>query len=921
MVLAAVAFVAVTIGTSLLGRTAFYGGGNLVDNQPWSSYGHPTIEVTNGLVGDTIDYFIPGRSQLVDRVRDGDLPGWNPLQGAGAELASVPSYGLLAPTGLAWWVLPHDLAPGWEKLTILVLATAGTALFLRRLRVGRHAAWLGGMVYAGSGFMIAWTNWPQAGVAAMLPWLLWSTERALQLRTWRAQVPVALTVAVLLLGGFPAVTGLGIYCAAGFLVLRVLTRDTALGARWSSAAADLGRLSVALATGVLLAGVQLATFLYTYADLDTGYRENQFDVVLPLRMALTALFPNAWGTMGGAPFFTTTNPIEANAHLGVAAVMLALVAVLVRPRAELPRGARAYFAGVVVVSALLIYVQGPLLDWVGLLPVFSGNAIGRLMSVLLLAAAVLAGLGCDAALSGSPGWSRSTLVRVGAGLAVAVVAVLGLALWVRGEVGALLDPGPGHILLLATVGAAVVAAAVVVAGLRPSWRGPVLGVVPIVVVVQAVAAATPAWAQVDRSQFYPATPVHEYLLDHVGDDRIAVTGATMVNGSTAYYGLPSATGHVFNSSQVHDLQEAVCRECQVTATYWVLPSSTDVDLWQSPGLDRLAVRYLATDPESVIPGTEEQVATGEIETPVPTADEAPMTVTVPGGPLRGVLLDFRSGPAEVSSGHLVAEVRDEEGTVLVSTRRLVQFSRPAVALYVALAGEDLPVDGTYTIELHWAGPTAPPILATDASGSPSLSVIRPADDGLRLAFANGTDVWERLTALPRIRWASTTEVIPAAEERIDAVGERGLPADTVVLEDVGPSTDGEPATLDVDEGRGDEISATLDAEGAGYLVVAESVQTDWTATVDGVEQEIVAADHAFGAVFVPAGHHEVSLSYTPRGATAGLAATGVGMLALVLMLLPPTVWRRRRPDGDDPPGGRGADDTLVLTRTPTGMPQ
>jgi hypothetical protein len=897
LVLSALAFVVVTVGSSLIGSTSFYAGGLLVNNKPWISAGEQPVEVTNNWVGDTIDYFIPGRSQIVDRVRDGDIPGWNPLQGAGAALGSIPTYGLLAPTSVAWWVLPHDLAPGWEKLTVLVLATAGTALFLRRLGTGRHAAWLGGMIYASSGFMIGWTSWPQADVAAMIPWLLWSTERALQLRSWRAQVPVALAVGFLLLGGFPAVTGHALYATAGFVLLRLATRAVDDGRRVRAALADMGRLLVGLVTGFLLASVQLATFVYTLLDLDTSYREGGFGMTVPLRMAFGTVFPNGWGTRAGEHFFLETNPIEASNYIGAAAAVLAVVAMLMRPRRSVPRGVRTYFAAVVAVSALLIYVQGPLLEWVGALPVFSGNPIGRLTSVLLMAAAVLAGLGFDAALAARERTTVGTALRLLVGLGVTLGALAGMGLWLHRQSWQLLGaPRQKEIVTLAVACACLAAGAVLLAHLRPSWRAATLLVVPVVVGVQGIAAATPMWSQVDRDTFFPTTPVHEYLLAHQGTDRMAVAGTpsnrVMANGSTAYYGIRSITGHVFPRPEFGELEAATCPTCGLSPTYWVLPSQTELPLWQSPGLDRMAVRYITADPEWTLPGTPEQVVAGDQVRPLPLAEEEPMTVPIAGGPLRGLTLDYRSGPAEATSGDLVVEVLDEAGNVLVSTRRLVQFGRPVAPLNVPIAGEDLPPGGTFTVRLHWAGPSAPPAVAADGDGRPTLSVVRPADDGLRLAFAGGAVVWERLTALPRIRWASRTEVIPSESARIDAVTHGRPGEETVVLDAPGKATEGGSADVTVLEDSGDRTTARVDAQGAGYLVVADSVQEDWTATVDGVEQPIVPADHAFGAVHVPAGTHEVSWEYTPRGATAGLIATGVGLVALALMCLP--AWRRRR---------------------------
>ncbi|GAA3154040.1 hypothetical protein GCM10010531_01310 [Blastococcus jejuensis] len=903
LVLSALAFVVLTLGSSLVGQTAFYGGGELVNHKPWLAYGQEPIEVTNNTIGDTIDSAIPGRAEIVDRARDGDWAGWSSRQGAGGALLSTPSYGLLAPTGWAWWVFPHSMAPAWEKLTVLVLATAGTALFLRRWRLAPHAAWLGGMVYAGSGFMIAWTNWPHAGVAAMLPWLFWSVERALQVRTWRAQIPVALTVAFLLLGGFPAVTGLGLYAAGGYVLLRLATRAVD-GPRLRAALLDVGRLVAALATGFLLAGVQLAGFVYTFVDLDTSYRAESFDRLIPLRMALTSLFPNAWGTLHGEPFQTATNPIEADAYLGAAAAVLVVVALLVRPGGGVPRGARSYFAAVAAVGVLLIYVQGPLLDWVGALPIFSGNPIGRLTSVVLLAAAVLAGLGFDAALRGLPvtgRWSRPALLA-GMGAAVAVVGLA--ALWVYRRTAGPLDPAQQRAILALAIAAAVATAgAVVVTAFRPSWRVAVLAVVPVLVAVQAVTAARPMWAQVDREAFYPTTPVHDFLLEHQGSDRIAVTGSTMVSGPTAYYGLRTAPGHVFSTSEFNDLRRAVCEPCLLSATNWVLPRETDLDIWQSPGLDRMGVRYITVDPDQEVPGRVEPVESeeeAELEpVAVPTADAPPMTAEIPGGPLRGLVLDFRSSPATPGDGHLVVRVLDEDGAELAATRRYVQYPRPPSSLTVPLVGESLPEGGTATVEISWVGSSDAPLVGADGSGRPGLSVVRPEDDGLRMVHAEGAVIWERLTLAPRVRWASATEVIAAPEDRVAALTGGDLPADTVVLDRAADDPlEGSPATVEVLEDSGDRVRVDVTAEGAGYLVLADSVQVDWTATVDGAPVDIVDADHAFGAVPVPAGDHEVTFTYTPRGAAAGLAATGLGAVLILLMALAPWLprGRRLRPD-------------------------
>jgi hypothetical protein len=892
MVLAAVAFVSLTLGTSLIGRTAFYGGGVLLNNAPWIVDEFDRVSTDNIYVGDTIDSAIPSRAEAAERLRSGDFPGWTSLQSAGTELASTPSFGLLAPSAWPWWVLPAELAPGWERLTILVVAAAGTALFLRRLGLGRHAAWLAGMIYAGSGFMIAWTNWPQAAVAAMLPWLFWSVERSLQLRTLASAVPVALSVAALLLGGFPAVTGWGLYGAGIYALVRLVQSSADGGRSWTQAIAQLGRLTLGLILGIGLAAVQLAVFILQFLDLDTSYRAGGFFATVPLRMALTSVFPNTWGINGGI-FYTATNPVESNTYLGAAAAVLCVVAVVSRPPPRTPRGVRGYFVVVAIFCAFLVYVQAGFTDWISQLPIFSGNPIMRLVSLMLLACSFLAGFGADALLRQHEHPSRRRRIVVVVTVSAFSVALVLLAWFVHEEVTPWLGtPQLGALpidmwLVVAVAGAFFVAALAIVKQWRPRLAEVFFTLVPFVVAAQALIAAAPVWEQVDADRFYPETPMHDFLAENLGHDRMIATGQTMLTGTPAFYGLRATSGHTFFPQEYSDLINRIAPNGRMSPTYWMLPSGLDLDRWQSPGLDRAATKYLVADANTSLPGELVPLSADGRTAPL---SRVPVTLPVQPGPLRGLLLQFVSGPAKPSAGWVAAELLDAHGETLATTRRLVEFPREASALPVPLAAEDFREEGR-TLRLSWEGDSSAPVLRSDASGRPAVTLVRPSDDALRLVFDDGGAVWERTTSLPRIRWAGDTIVIRDSEDRADMVAHERLAPYTVVLSAPGERTDRRDADLTVTEDSGDTVAVRADADGAGYLVLADAIQSDWSVTVDGQPAEIVDADHAFGAVHVPAGGHEIVFTYSPRGQTVGSAVSALSLAVLALLAVPPRVWR------------------------------
>ena len=67
----------------------------------------------------------------------------------------------------------------------------------------------------------------------------------------------------------------------------------------------------------------------------------------------------------------------------------------------------------------------------------------------------------------------------------------------------------------------------------------------------------------------------------------------------------------------------------------------------------------------------------------------------------------------------------------------------------------------------------------------------------------------------------------------------------------------------------------------GFLLVAEACDGGWQAEVDGRPADILPADAALRAVYLPAGHHRVAMRYAPAGFRWGLA---ISLLALALAL-------------------------------------
>jgi hypothetical protein len=195
-----------------------------------------------------------------------------------------------------------------------------------------------------------------------------------------------------------------------------------------------------------------------------------------------------------------------------------------------------------------------------------------------------------------------------------------------------------------------------------------------------------------------------------------------------------------------------------------------------------------------------------------------------------------------------------------------------------------------------------PLLAT-----PLVISDRPMR-GLADFFVGGREWENRLVAfhapaLPRVFWTGSWEVAPDTDVTAPLI--RAAKGDRAVLHGApsGLAPPGAPEGPIAAEGirvEGAALSATVVAPRDGLAVILDPFYPGWTATLDGRPVPILRADFAFQAVAVPAGRHELRLTYRNRWVGIG-AAVSLGALALLLSAL---AMRTRRMHPVSPPAGR-----------------
>ncbi|MEW6268373.1 MAG: YfhO family protein [Thermodesulfobacteriota bacterium] len=212
---------------------------------------------------DNASFNFPIRVEVARQWREGRLPLWNPYNFSGFPLLGDITSGALYPGNLPFLLEPIGLRyRALDRVAALHFVLAGLFMyvFARSLSLGRAAASLAGLVYAGNGLLLFFAiRWIQAqNAAAWLPLILAAVQRAAvpgEFRRWTAIGAAA--VALQTLSGYPQYGFYtGLMAGTFALVLTVGRREDRFRPVWSLLSIYV--LGIALAAVQLLPAIEIA---------------------------------------------------------------------------------------------------------------------------------------------------------------------------------------------------------------------------------------------------------------------------------------------------------------------------------------------------------------------------------------------------------------------------------------------------------------------------------------------------------------------------------------------------------------------------------------------------------------------------------------------------------------------------------------
>ncbi len=400
---------------------------------------------------DADGFFAPYYMFLADLIRAGQLLTWNPFNNAGSPDFADPQVGAFDPILLAFGWLTGSRVLGFLVYWLVMWSTAGVGiLFLaRRLGCGMPLGLVVALGFAFCGFFLGHTQHTSfVRSFAFLGLILWRLDVALVSARPRAAIQSGVLWGLSGLGGYPALLFLNLVAAGAWAVGRLFLLEQERASpsevpderlHWPGAGAlRNGSMALALLVGAGVL-VLLPTYLGTIVEAE-GYTSRSGAISRELALESNALHPLALSTFASpylavvpkAKLWNYTDTSSCGLYVGVPALVLALFALVARPR-SVWRWALVAAAAFALCAALsrVLPLRGWLYDWVPPTRYFRHASVCRAYAIFSVAVLALLGARDLLAPPRTPGGARTWTLTVAFLVAAAGLAFVAFARFER----------------------------------------------------------------------------------------------------------------------------------------------------------------------------------------------------------------------------------------------------------------------------------------------------------------------------------------------------------------------------------------------------------------------------------------------------------------------------------------------------------
>jgi len=359
---------------------------------PWQFYeweGYPNGPPNKPIGFDVIKLFYPYRKFTVDQLKLGQWPLWNPYNFSGNVHLATYQSAVFYPLNLLYFLLP--LIDAWSWLVIIqpILAGVFMYLFLAKINLSRKAAFFGSLVFAFSGWMIAWLEESLVieHSALWLPLILYAVETNRKKITPTSFFLFVFGLTASILAGFTQLTLYVLVTVLAWIIFRY----------WPLKRKDLKKvlgLALGFTFSFLIAVVHALPAIEAYLYSPRGVTDAKFlfdQYLMPPWHLLTFLAPDFWGNTGAYNYFGGGFYHEKVIFIGLPAFLLALSVLVAKQTNPVLR----FFKKFSLVTLALGFFPFGWLLYYSRLPLISVMIPSRIFFLSTFGFCVLAAFGLD----------------------------------------------------------------------------------------------------------------------------------------------------------------------------------------------------------------------------------------------------------------------------------------------------------------------------------------------------------------------------------------------------------------------------------------------------------------------------------------------------------------------------------------------
>ncbi len=362
-------------------------------DNPYGNYIQGRFPAKNTLITDPVLQTYPWRKIVIENLKSGILPLWNPYSFAGQPLLANFQSSVFQVNNILFAFLPFKSA--WAANIILpsLFSAVFTFLFLINLdfksqKLSKTAAFFGATILPFSGFFISWLEWGTIVTTAMwLPLILLTISKIFTKNSPYWFVILIFAVSQTFFSG---------HFQTAFYILLASFIFAAFSYNTNPKLKPLTKIVTGVFLGILIASPQIVPSIefamFSTRNTDQGYFSGRADWFIPIQHLIQIIAPDFFGNPTTLNYWGIWNYGEFVSYFGIVPLSLALFSIL-----SFKKSKSAQYFVFLFFTALIFGLSNPIskIPYILNLPIISSFQPSRIIFLLVFSGVCLSAIGLD----------------------------------------------------------------------------------------------------------------------------------------------------------------------------------------------------------------------------------------------------------------------------------------------------------------------------------------------------------------------------------------------------------------------------------------------------------------------------------------------------------------------------------------------